>query len=449
MLLLFNTANLRSNQSNIQLIDSFPSFEKATSRLANALRIPTTIDSTGQVGSLAFRQWVQQQYPLLFDNPNVSWQSFGQQSWVAKWIGRNSELAPVVLVASPFSEEPSLNDIPKWTYNPLLGKVDDNFIYGLGSRGGKAVMIALLEVLEHYLSQDSLPDRTLYFAFPGEDSEENKALGNALKQANIQPEFILNTGGLVCKKKSLWNLEKAVAMIGVCHQSVYKIKLDGPEGEGTQLLEQEVEQLKHSLPPIDLDHIVLQQFIKKIAPELGFVKRMVFANQWLLSNVQKNHLSHHPFTQYFFGTNLGTQQLVQDSLYRSMSTFNLSSTAPFVGLKQWLNVQIQHPQIQIIGIDKKEQRYSGYAPIDNFAYRIIENTCKEVFPALVSCPIINREAPLLAWQNSVDAAIYYFHPVVYDTHHFELKKQGIDDKIRRENYQKMLQFYYQLILNII
>ena len=112
MLLLFNTANLRSNQSNIQLIDSFPSFEKATSRLANALRIPTTIDSTGQVGSLAFRQWVQQQYPLLFDNPNVSWQSFGQQSWVAKWIGRNSELAPVVLVASPFSEEPSLNDIP-------------------------------------------------------------------------------------------------------------------------------------------------------------------------------------------------------------------------------------------------------------------------------------------------------------------------------------------------
>ena len=49
----------------------------------------------------------------------------------------------------------------------------------------------------------------------------------------------------------------------------------------------------------------------------------------------------------------------------------------------------------------------------------------------------------------MDAPIYYFHPVVYDTHHFELKKQGIDDKIRRENYQKMLQFYYQLILNII
>ena len=44
--------------------------------------------------------------------------------------------------------------------------------------------------------------------------------------------------------------------------SIYKIKLDGPEGEGTQLLEQEVEQLKHSLPPIDLNHIVLQKFIK-------------------------------------------------------------------------------------------------------------------------------------------------------------------------------------------
>lgn len=449
MLLLFNTANLRTNQSNIQAINEFPHFEQATIRLAQALRISTTTDSLVQSSDIQFRQWVKQQYPILFKNPNVRWQSFGQQSWVAKWIGRNSELAPVVLVASPFSEEPKLENIPSWTYNPLLGKIDNDFIYGLGSRGGKTVMIALLEVLEHYLSQDSLPDRTLYFAFPSNDNKEKIALGEALKQANIHPEFILNTGGLICKKNTLWNLKRPVAMIGISHHSMYKIKLDGPANEGIPLLEQEINQVQKSLPAIDLDQPVLQQFIKKIAPELSFGKRMIFANQWLLSNLQKKQLLQHPVTQYFFGTNLETIRLVQDSLRRSMSTLKLSSTAPFKGLEQWLNLQIQHPQIQLIGIEKKEQIQSSYAPMQNFAYRIIENTCKEVFPDLVSCPTINREAPLLEWQNSVDTDIYYFHPLVYDFEGFELKKQQIDDKISRKNYLQMLQFYYQLIHNII
>jgi carboxypeptidase PM20D1 len=449
MLLLFNTANLRSNQSNIQAIKVVPQFEQATKRLGQALRISTTTDSLEQSSSVQFRQWVKQRYPILFKNPNVRWQSFGQQSWVAKWIGRNSELAPVVLVASPFSKEPNLADIPRWTYNPLLGKIDDEFIYGLGSRSGKAVMIALLEVLEHYLVQDSLPDRTVYFAFPGENNNEKIALGEALKQADIRPEFILNTGGLICKKNTLLNLKRPVAMIGISHQSTYKIKLDGPANEGIQLLEQEINQVQKSLPHIDISHPVLQEFISKIAPELSFGKRMIFANQWLLSNVQKNQLLQHPITQYFFGTNLEINSLVQDSFSRSMSTLTLSSTAPFNGLEQWLNLQIQHPKIQLIGIEKKEQKPTRCAPTQNFAYRIIENTCKEVFPTLVSCPTINREAPLLEWQNRVDTDIYYFHPLVYDVEDFELNKQQIDDKISRQNYLKMLQFYYQLIHNII
>ena len=171
LVLLFNTMTNSSKQSNINTAKNLPVYPAASERLAQALRIPTTPDSLSPVHFTQFHQWLQQQYPDIFDNPNVEWQTFETHSLVAKWIGRTPELAPIVLVANQHTEEPALETIPEWTFNPFMGKIDKGFIHGQGSQDGKAAMMAMLEAFQDFVKNNVLPNRTIYFAFPHDNQQ--------------------------------------------------------------------------------------------------------------------------------------------------------------------------------------------------------------------------------------------------------------------------------------
>jgi carboxypeptidase PM20D1 len=447
LVLLFNTFVNTSKQDQIQTAKKFPPYPEANERLASVLRIPTTLDSSSLNNFNRFHATLKQYYPTLFNNPNVEWQHFEGLSLVAKWVGRTSELAPIVLVAEQYTEEPSLASIPDWSFNPFMGKMEQGIIYGQGTQGGKTALMAMLEVFNKLVEQDILPNRTIYFAFPHNSEQGEQAIINALKQAKIHPDFILKTGGLI-SQDMLWDITMPTALIGIGAPSISTITLESKD-VSKEALEQEIQQLRTVLPFVKIEGNAVQHFIKHLSPEMNFSKRLVFSNQWLLSNVQQKWLQKNAFSKATFGHNIYTQAMTVDSSNTRIT--ELQFVAPHIptNLEQWLKNHLQHPQIRLLKAPKIQYTNQILSPVNNRTYRFISNTCKEVFSDVITAPILVQTPSKVNWQTTIAADIYYFHPVVYTSDTWEQHQKKVDAKISVKNYQQMIQFYYQLINNSI
>jgi len=446
LVLLFNTFTNTSKQDQIQTAKGLPNYPEANTRLASILRIPTTTsDSSSNFNR--FHTALKQNYPTLFDNPNVEWQEFEGLSLVAKWVGRTSELTPIVLVAEQYIEEPNLKTIPEWSFNPFMGKIANGFIHGQGTQDGKTVLMAMLEVFNDFVSQDILPNRTIYFAFPHNNKQGELAIINALKQAKIQPDFILKTGGLI-SQNMLWDITAPTALIGIGSPSVVNVVLESKDISKT-VLEQQIQQLRAILPFVDVTQNAVKHFVNHLSPEMNFSQRLVFSNQWLLSNIQQKWLQKNIFSKASFGHNIYTIKSITDSSNTSIT--ELLFVAPQIqdNLEQWLKNHLQHPQIRLLKQPQIQYTNQRLAPVDNRTYRFISNTCKEVFPNLITAPILVHPPSKINWQTTINTNIYYFHPVVYNLETWEQHQKKVDAKISVKNYQQMIQFYYQLIKNSI
>jgi hypothetical protein len=447
LILLFNTFTNVSKQDQILTAKGLPNYPEANERLANMIRIPTTNASNPLSNFNRFHANLEQYYPTLFDNPNVEWQHFEGLSLVAKWVGRTSELAPIVLVAEQYTEEPNLETIPEWSFNPFMGKIEKGVIYGQGTQDGKTALMAMLEVFNDLVSQDILPNRTIYFAFPHNSEQGEQAIINALKQAKIQPDFILKTGGLI-SQDMLWEIAMPTALIGIGSPSVSKVTLESKD-ISNEILQQQIQQLRAVLPFVDVNTNSVQHFIHHLSPEMNFSQRLVFSNQWLLSNVQQKWLQKNALSKTAFGHNIYLQKMATDSSNTCITELLFAAPQIPVNLEQWLKNHLQHPQIRLLKQPKTQYTNQTLAPVDNRTYRFISNTCKEVFPNVITAPTLVQPPSKVNWQANIEADIYYFHPVVYTSETWNLRQRKIDAKISVKNYQQMIQFYYQLINNSI
>lgn len=447
LILLFNTCTNTSKQSNIQTAKELPVYTNAIKRLAGALRIPTTLDSLSAVHFEQFHQTLQSYYPAIFNNPNVEWQRFEKFSLVAKWIGRTPELAPIVLVAEQWVAEPNLATIPEWSFNPFMGKIDKGFIHGQGSQSGKTALLALLEVLNDFVHKNILPNRTIYFVFPHNNQLGEKAIIQALASAQIHPEFVLKTGGLI-SQNMLWDIPQPTALIGIGRQTVIEATLEA-KNLSKSSIQQAIEQLQTVLPFVPMEGTALNNFLSYISPEMAFGNRLVFSNQWLLSNIQQKWLQNNPLTKKLFGHNITYTITQQED--KTASLINLMVTSPYtnIDLEQWIKKHLQHPQIQLLRQPQYIYKNQKTAFGNHHAYRWISNTCKEVFPNIITAPILIHETSIVNWQNNIDANIYYFHPIVYTHQKWIKKERKVDAKISTKNYEQLIQFYYQLIKNTI
>lgn len=447
LVLLFNTFTNTSKQDQIQTAKGLPNYPEASKRLAKVLRIPMTNDSSSFKNFNRFQAILKEYYPILFNNPNVEWQRFEGLSLVAKWVGRTSELAPIVLVAEQYTQEPNLETIPEWSFNPFMGKVEQGFIYGQGTQDGKTALMAMLEVFNALVSQNILPNRTIYFAFPHNSEQGEQAIIKALKQAKIQPDFILKTGGLI-SQDMLWKIASPTALIGIGSPSTSKVTLES-KGISKEVLQQQIQQLQAALPFVKVAENSVQHFINHLSPEMNFSQRLVFSNQWLLSSVQQKWLQKNAFSKATFGSTIYTQKTDTDSSNTHMTELLFVAPQMQNNLDQWLKNKLQHPQIKLLKQPQVQYTNQILAPVDNRTYRFISNTCKEVFPNIITAPILVVPPSKINWQANIDADIYYFHPVVYTSETWDQHQKKIDAKISVKNYQQMIQFYYQLINNSI
>jgi carboxypeptidase PM20D1 len=153
----------------------------AVQHFSEALRIPTiSHDDRSNFDAQAFldfHAFLQQSYPLIHQQTTRT--VVNNYSLVYHLKGVEPGLEPVLFMSHMDVVPVEDITLDEWTYPAFSGTVADGVIWGRGAIDVKIGVVALMEALELLLSENTRPERDIYFAF-GHDEEVGGTDGAAM-----------------------------------------------------------------------------------------------------------------------------------------------------------------------------------------------------------------------------------------------------------------------------
>jgi carboxypeptidase PM20D1 len=466
LVVLAKTWLLKTKQMAVQTIVKNEFDKNANEHLAQAIRIETiSYDDSLLFKPQAFIQFinfVKKTYPTIASQLNF--EIVNKYSLLIEWKGKSDSLSPIILMGHYDVVPVEEASRKQWEYPAFSGFISKKFIHGRGSLDDKVAVIAILESVEKLLNKGFEPERSIIMAF-GHDEELGgnmgaKAIAAILRERNIQAEFILDEG-LVITDGIVPGLKAPAALIGIAEKgyatATLTAKVDGghssmPKKENAiAVLSEALVKLKNNPMTSKISEPV-QFFINDIGPELSFVNKMAFANQWLFEKliIQKYQATN---TGNALVTSTSAATLLQSGMKENVIPMIAKATINFRLLpgdddktvRDYLKNTIADDRIEI-SISEDFSPATSISPIDNKAYKAISKTIKEVFNNTIVAPSLMIAATDQKHYTGISENRYRFLPVQLDA--TALKGiHGINEKVGIDNYQLIIQFYEQLIQN--
>ena len=248
----------------------------------------------------AFLEWLVVTYPNVHATME---REFVNRTPMYRWPGADPSLPPVLFTAHydvvPVPDE----TLPNWEVDPWAGEIKDGFIWGRGALDDKQSVIGLLEAAEAMIADGLTPSRDIWFIF-GEDEEVGGERGAVATTAVLQARgqrfaWMLDEGSMIFDGV-LPGLPAPVASINVAEKGYVTLDLIAtgqsghsslpPSETAVGILARAVAKLEANPVPGGLEDST-KAFFDGLAPEFGFVNRMLFANQWIFKPVLEGELS--------------------------------------------------------------------------------------------------------------------------------------------------------------
>ena len=181
--------------------------DSAAQHLSQAIQIKTvSFGDTLAIDTaefLKFRKFIETTYPNI--TAKLPKQTFNEFSYVYKWTGKDTSVAPYVLMGHMDVVPVEAVAESKWTVPSFSGAIKNDTIWGRGAVDDKISVIAILEATEQLLKENYTPNRTIYLCF-GHDEEISGKRGAKIyskwfKDNNIKPALVLDEGGQIDTKK--------------------------------------------------------------------------------------------------------------------------------------------------------------------------------------------------------------------------------------------------------
>jgi len=448
----------------------------AVDRLAGAIRIPT-VSRDGEPPPLEDLQRLHGYLVETFPRAHqvLDRREIGEGSLLYVWppagappeapFSTAREARPLVLLAHMDTVPVAAGSEERWAHPPFSGAVAEEAVWGRGSMDDKSAVTAALEAVDRLLADGFAPVRPVVLAF-GHDEEVGgtrgaRRIAAELERLRVEPLLVVDEGQAVIDGL-MPGVEGRVAMIGIAEKGYLSLTLTahGPEGHSStpppetavDILAAGLVRLRANPLPAGIDGPVRGLF-ETLAPRMPFAQRLVMANLWLFEPVVIGKLSGEP----------GANALLRTTTAPTMLDGSPKDNVLPAEARAVVNFRI-HPRDSIAGVTAHVERalgderitvepYGGFgsepspvSPTEGVAYELLERTVAQVVPGAAIAPSLVVGGTDARHYTGLTPNVYRFLPLTIGSTDLA-RIHGTDERISIADYQRMVQFYVQLIRN--
>jgi len=463
IILIINTLTFKSHQVKSEPIENPIFNDQGISHLSRAVTFPTisyspesSIDTTVFNDYLKF---ISETYPLV--NTRLTKEVFNNFSLLYKWQGKNSSLKPVILLAH--FDVVSPGDTNQWEKGPFSGENDGTYIWGRGTLDDKAGMISILESVEHLLSESFEPERTCYLSF-GHDEEIHgtrgaRIIAASLKNLGVEAEFILDEGNAIFKGL-IPLVKKPVALVGTSEKGYVSVKLTIEMAGGHSSLpekESALIVLNKSFNKLVENQMKARitgpfgEIIEYIGPELPLFSKVMFANSWLFKRFILRIYENVGLGNALIRTTTaptiiqgGIKDNVIPTKAEAVFNFRILPGETTDDVMNHIQRIVKDQRIKTTLISDERRDPPPASPVNTFGFTNILTAFGQVYPEAILSPTVMVASSDSKHFLEISKNIYRFAPLMITSEDIT-RFHGINERIKIEDFNRGIQFYYQLI----
>ena len=406
-----------------------------------------------------FLSWLEEEYFQIFKNLE---QKYLGETLLLKWKGEDPSLDPILLTGH-YDVVPVRDDANSiWKENPFAGKIDDDYVWGRGALDDKSGVIAILEAVDYLLTQDFVPNRTIYLSF-GHDEEIGGRRG-----AGKVAEFLINQGvelewtldeGSFLLNDIIPGVDKPVAVINVAEKGSLTIEVIGKaEGGHSSMpssnssvgyLSEALLKLEGNPIPGKLEGISLGLF-NEVSKQMPFQYKILFANLWLFEPVINSFLSNSPTMNAVIRTTTAPTMLsasnrinVLASEAKGTVNFRLHPRDNPETIVNFVNNLIGNENIEVKKLSSGTLA-SSVSDWDTDGYRVISNSVREVYGDIIVAPGLMVGGSDSKHYGKAAKNSYRFNPFPLSASELS-GLHGIDERIKKEDFLNGIRSYIRII----
>lgn len=444
-----------------------PAGREAAERLAQLVRIPTVSSyRREEEDDEAFRRLVDL-LPSLWPRAAkaLGREEIGDRALLYEWKGRNPAL-PAVILCAHFDVVPA-GDEGAWSHSPFGGEIAEGYLWGRGTQDIKVLLAAILEAAEGLLAADFAPERSIYFAFGGDEEVGGKRgaarIAGRLAERGVRASFLLDEGGPVAKGLVSF-AQRPIALVGISEKGYMDVLLEArgagghasmpPSKTAVGDIARAVAAIESARFPSRLSFTV-RSFLARVAPYAPKAYRLLFRNLWLSAPLVKAAFSASPSTNALVRTTAAPTMIEgspKENVLAERATANLNvrilpgdssagvlasiarRVAPF-GVK----ARFASPEDVVEPLPE--------APVDHEGFRALEGALATAFPEAAAAPFLFGAGTDTKHYLGVAEAIYRFTALEQDSADLE----GIhakDERVSIDNYSRCVSFYRSLMTSL-
>lgn len=434
--------------------------DKIVEKLGTLIKIPT-ITHEGNVRDLKeFQRLIdtcKELYPLVFSKCEFT--QTPEYAIKLKLKGHSS-LEPTVLMAH-YDVVPIIGE---WKHDPFLGEVVDGYLYGRGTLDTKCTMACALSALEKALEKGYTPKNDLYLCFGSNEEifgDSQVKIIEQFKKDGIKPALVFDEGGAIING-SFPGVKADTALLGMGEKGMFNVKLSlSSEGghSSTPKRNGPVVRIAKAIAKLEKNpmkpefSLSVKEMLKIMGRNTSFALKIVFANMWLFSGLVKwlfTKLSADTrallTTTFAFTTIHGGEQtniipdLVEANINVRVAPFNTTEE-----IIEHIRKTIKDDDIKITIHD--ESKMYAECSHKTKGYEIVKETVIETYPNTIVSPFLNLGGSDGRHYNEISDCVIRFSPMKV-TNEDRKGIHGLDEKIKVENLEKLLEFYERLLTKI-
>lgn len=379
-------------------------------------------------------------------------------SLLFKWSG-SGESEPILLM----SHHDVVEANGEWVHDPFSGHIDENGkVWGRGTVDTKASLFCIFTALEELIAEGVTPSCDVYIASSCTEEwsgEGAPMTAQYLKENNIKLNLLVDEGGMIIEEP-IGGVLGTYGMIGIVEKGYGDVKFiakgngghASAPGKNTPLV-----RLGKFMSAIDkkspfraeMSPVMMEMF-KRLAPNMNFGMRMLFANMWLFKGLIMKVI---PMVSPAAGAMMKTT--IAFTMAEGADGANvLPQEASVVANMRFIQHQATQESIDIIAKEaakfnlETEVVYSeGPCPVLSFTspqFKMVEDVIGDVYPGIGVSPYIMTGGTDAKFYSEVCDNCIRFAPLYIDNQQYG-SIHGLDENIYQGTLPMGVDFYKEII----